>query len=87
MLGRGFEKAPDVAAAGKMLAGGAQHDDPYLGLFVDCFEHQAQLIALRHFDDVERRPVEDDVRTLVLAIDLDPEAVEARKPRIGKTHG
>jgi len=33
---------------------------------------------LRHLDDVERRPVEDDVGTLVLGIDLDPEAVEAR---------
>jgi hypothetical protein len=70
-----------------MLADGTQHDDPHLRLFVKRFEHQAQLVALRHFDDVERGPVEDDVGTLALAIDLDPEAVEAREPLIGKSHG
>ena len=70
-----------------MLADGAQHDDPYPRILVDRFEHEAQLVALRHLDDVERRPVEDHVGALALVVDLDPEAVEAREPRIGKSHG
>jgi hypothetical protein len=86
MLGGGFQKATDVAAAGEMLAGGAQHDDPHLRLLVDGFEHESQLVALQHFDDVERLPVEDDIGALVLAIDLDPESVKARMSRIGKSH-
>ena len=46
MLGRGFEKAPDVAAARKMLAHGAQHDDADARVGVERLEHRAQLLAL-----------------------------------------
>jgi hypothetical protein len=35
-----LQKAPDIAAAGKMLAGGAQHDDPYPRILVDRFEQR-----------------------------------------------
>jgi hypothetical protein len=47
-------------------------------------EHHPQLIALRHRYDVERRPVEDDIRTLVRRIDLDLETVQLREAVIDK---
>ncbi len=58
-----------------MLADGAQHDHPHARVLVDRFERQPQLVTLRHFDDVERRPVEDHVGALALGIDLDAKAV------------
>src|SRR5207248_296617 len=76
MLGRGLEKAADLAAAGKMLAVRAQHDDAHPAVRVGGLEGDAQLFALTHRDDVERRPVEDDVDAFLRGIDLDPEAVE-----------
>src|SRR5262249_50272453 len=42
----------------------------------------AQLIALRHLDDVERRPVENDVGPLLSSINLDVKTVEFAKTRI-----
>ena len=76
MLGRGIEKAADLAAARKMLAGGPQHDDADARIGVERLEHGAQLLALGHRDDVERRPVEDHIGALPLGIDLEAEAVE-----------
>src|SRR5580704_7823333 len=84
MLGRGCEKAGDIAAGGKVLAGGAQHDDAHAGILVERFEDQTKLIALPHFDDVERRPVENDVGAFAGRIDLDAKAVEGLQARIGK---
>src|SRR5579862_4640294 len=87
MLGRGFEEARDIAAGGKMLAGRAQHDDAHARILVERLEDQAKLIALRHFDDVERRPVENDVGAFAGRIDLDAKTVEGLQTRIGKfTH-
>src|SRR5262249_42504156 len=76
LLRRGFEKAPDVAAAGEMLADGAQHDDAHALIGVQRLERGAHLVALRHRDDVERRPVEGDVGAPALRGGLDPEAVQ-----------
>src|SRR6266566_778502 len=76
MLGRGVEKPADLAAARKMLALGAQHDDSDAPFGVERLEGRAQLLSLGHRDDVERRPVEDDIGALARRIDLDPEPVE-----------
>ena len=62
----------------------AQHDDAHACVLVERLEHQPQLVALRHRDDVERRPVEDDVGALARRVDLDAEAVERREARIGE---
>jgi hypothetical protein len=87
MLGRGREKAGDVAAGGKVLADGAQHDDAHARILVERFEDQTKLIALSHFDDVERRPVENDVGAFARRIDVDAKAVEGLQTRIEKfTH-
>src|ERR1700730_17486095 len=87
MLGRGCEKARDIAAGGKVLADGAQHDDAHASILVERFEDEAKLIALSHFDDVERRPVENNVGAFAGRIDLDAKAVQRLQPRIGKiTH-
>ena len=69
-----------------MLADGAQHDDAHARILVERLEHQAQLIALPHLDDVERRPVEHDVGALARGVDLDAKAVEflVLQTRIGK---
>jgi hypothetical protein len=56
MLGRGLEKPADFTAAGKMLADRSHDDDAHLRVRL---ERGAQLVALRHGDDVERRSVED----------------------------
>src|SRR5580704_6244893 len=84
MLGRGCEKAGDIAAGGKVLADGAQHDDAHARILVERFEDQTKLIALSHFDDVERRPVENDVGAFAGRIDLDAKAVQRLQARIGK---
>ena len=76
MLGRGLEKARDLAAARKMLAGGPQHDDADAGISIERLEHRAQFLALGHRNDVERWPVEDHVGALPLGIQLQAEAVE-----------
>ncbi|MNQ99227.1 hypothetical protein D3C85_1149520 [compost metagenome] len=76
VLRRGLEEALDVAAAGKVLAHRAQHDDAHLRMRVKCFEDLAQLVALAHGDDVQWRTVEDDIGALTGRIDLDLEAVE-----------
>src|SRR5439155_26210380 len=76
MLRRGIEKALDLAAARKMLAVRAQHDDPHATVRIGGLERDAQLIALVHRDDVERRPVEDEIDAFARGIDLDPKAVE-----------
>src|SRR5580704_5590989 len=87
MLGRGREKARDIAAGGEMLADGAQHDDAHARVLVERLEDQAKLIALPHFDNVERRPVEDDIGAFAGRVDLDAKAVEGLQTRIGKfTH-
>src|SRR5262249_35128354 len=87
VVGRRMDEALDVAAAGEMLAYRAQDDDAHARVLVERFEHEAELVALRHRNDVERRPVEHDVRALLLGIDLDPETVECAKARIGEGIG
>ena len=42
VLGRGVEKARNLAAARKMLAGGPQHDDADASIGVERLEHRAQ---------------------------------------------
>src|SRR5262249_9895992 len=69
------------------LAHGAQHDDAHARVLVERLEHEAQLVALRHCDDVERRPVEHDVGALVRGVDLDAETVERGQARIGECIG
>jgi hypothetical protein len=64
-----------------MLAIRAQHDDAHAAVGIGRLEGDPQLLALRHRDDVERRPVEDDVDALARCVDLDPEAVEPVGPR------
>jgi hypothetical protein len=77
-LGRGLHEAADIAARGKMLADRPDDDDAYARIFVERFEHQPQLVALRHRDDVVGRPVEDDIGALMRLIELDLETVEFR---------
>src|SRR5581483_8928653 len=86
MLGRGFHEAFDVAAAREVLADRAQHDDAHAGVLVERLENQAQLVALRHLDHIERGAVEDDVRALLALVELHGKAVERRKAGIGETH-
>ena len=77
MLGEGFEKALDIAAGGN--AGRppkARGSRTHARVLVERFETQAKLIVLPHFDDVERRPVENDIGAFARWIDLDAKAVE-----------
>ena len=53
-------------------------DDAHARVGIERLEHEAKLVALRHDDDVERRPVEDHIAALARGIDLDAEAVEVR---------
>src|SRR5580693_6361473 len=70
-----------------MLADRSQHDDAHAGILIEILEDQTKLIALPHFDNVERRAVENDVGAFAGRIDLDPKAVEGLQTRIGKfTH-
>src|SRR5580704_7913924 len=70
-----------------MLAGCPQHDDAHPHILVERFEDETKLIALPHFDDIERRPVENDIGAFAGRIDLDTKAVEDLQTRIGKfTH-
>src|SRR6202043_3485620 len=81
------EKTRDIAAGGKMLANGAQHDDADARILVERLEDQTKLIALPHFDDIEGRRVENDVGAFAGRVDLDAKAVEGLQTRIGKfTH-
>src|SRR5262245_19727342 len=59
-----------------MLADRAQHDHAHALVEVERLEGGAELVALPHGDDVERRAVEDDVGALLALVDLDAEAVE-----------
>src|SRR5579862_1476278 len=59
-----------------MLAHGPQHVHAHARVFVQGLEHRAELIALPHLDDVERRPVKHHVGALARGVDLDTEAVE-----------
>ena len=52
------------------------HDDADARVLVERLEHQPQLVALRHRDDVEGRAVEDDIGALMRRVDLDLETVE-----------
>src|SRR5580693_296572 len=67
-----------------MLAGRPQHDDAHARILVERLEDETKLIALPHFDDVERRPVENDVGAFARRIDLDAKAVEGLQARVGK---
>ena len=69
-----------------MLAHRPQHDDAHARVLVQRLEHHAQLIALPHLDDVERRPVEHHVGALARGVDLDAKAVEflVLQTRVGK---
>jgi hypothetical protein len=82
VLRRGFQKALDVAAARKMLALRAHNDHAHAVVLVEGFEHGAQLVACVHRNDVERRPMQDDVRALALRVDFDREAVEVLQQRL-----
>ncbi len=64
MFGRGLQETGYIAAGGKMLARRAQHDHPHARVLIERLENKAKLIALVHFDDVQRRPVEHDVGAL-----------------------
>jgi len=80
-------EAQIVAWIDRALAGRAQNDDAHAGILVERFEDKTNLIALPHFDDVERRPVENDVGAFAGRVDLDAKAVEGLQARIGKfTH-
>src|SRR5262249_18838615 len=61
-----------------------QHNHAHAVIFIESLEHHPQLVALRHFDDVERRAVEHDVGALLLGIQFHAEAVELRQARVGK---
>ena len=76
VLGRGFHKTSDIAAAGEMLADRSHHNDPDPRILVEGFEHQPKLIALRHRYDVVGRPVENDIGTFVGFVDFHLKAVE-----------
>src|SRR5262249_39891420 len=82
MLRACLQKSPNISAAGKMLTDGSQHDNPNTCILIQRLEGEAQLIALRHLDDVERRPVENDVGPLLGGINLDVKTVEFAKTRI-----
>ena len=58
-----------------MLALPPDHDHAHRRVAVERLEGRAQKRALRHPHDIERRPVEHDVRTLVLRVGLDAESV------------
>ena len=59
-----------------MLTHRAHHDDAHALVLVQRLEHEAQLVALRHGDDVEGRAVQDDVGALFGFVDLDAEPVQ-----------
>src|ERR1035437_2160103 len=86
MLGRGFQKALDIAAAGEMLADGAQHDHAHARVFVERLKYQAKLVALWHLDDIKRRAMQDDVGALLVGGQFDFEAIEHRQARIVEGH-
>src|SRR5215470_5419024 len=67
-----------------MPAAGAQHDQAHARVLVQGLEHETQLVALGHLDDIERRPVEDDVSPFERAVDLDAEAIERGQARVGE---
>ena len=70
-----------------MLADRAHDDDAHARVLVQRLEHQTKLVAFRHRDDVERRPVEDDIGALTRLVDLDLEAVELGEPRVRESVG
>ncbi len=76
MLRARLQEALDIAAAGEVLALGAQHDHAHVRVGVQGLEHGAELVALGHGDHVQRRPAEDDVAPLAPCVDMDLEAVE-----------
>ena len=69
------EESGNVSAAGEMLTFGAQHNDPDTAILIKLLESAPQLIPLRHADDVERRTIENDIRSLQRRIDDDVESV------------
>src|SRR5262249_28674313 len=76
MLGRRLHESLDVSARREMLAGGAQYDHAHTGINLERLKDETELIALFHGDDIERRPVEHDIRALPLSVDLNTEAIE-----------
>ena len=62
-----------------MFSDRPQHDNPNAGIVVEHLEHKPQLIALRHLDDIEWRPIENDVGTFSLTINFDAETIECFK--------
>ena len=65
-----------------MLADRPDDDDADPIVLIERLEHQPQLIALRHRDDIVGRPVENDVGALPCLVDLDLETVELAEPGI-----
>ena len=86
MLGGCVEETTDLAAAGKMLTQRPHHDDADVLVDIRSLEGGAQLLTLRHRDNIERRPVEDHIGTLAPGVDLNVETVErAGYYRVGHT--
>ena len=86
MFWAGLEEALDIAAGRKVLTLAGDDDDTHAVIFIECLEDEAELIAGSHRDHVVGRPCEDDVRALAGFIELDMEAVELGKARIGEGH-
>ena len=82
-FGLGLEEARDVAAARKIPAFAAQHDDAHARIAVERGEGRRELRALRHRDDVQGRPVEHDVGARLGFVPKDAEPI-GRGRRIGR---
>ena len=54
-------------------------------VLVERLEHQPQLIALRHRDNIIGCPVEDDVGAFVGLVDLNLESVQLSEPGVRKS--
>src|SRR5690606_6195115 len=74
-----FHEAGNVTAAAEMLPLAADDDDADPLVVIQLVDHRGDLWALGHAHDVERRPVQHDVRPLRLGRDLDTKSVEIGK--------
>src|SRR5262245_33380494 len=86
MFRRCFHESLDVASAGEVFADSSQYNYADAVMFIKGLEYKPQLVALRHFDHVERWAIEDDVGTLLVRIQFHAEAVELCQARVGKCH-
>src|SRR4029077_6335345 len=86
MLRRRFHETLDIAAARKMLPDCAHHNNAHVFVLVERLKSYPQLIALWHLDDVERRPVEDNIGAFLSDIDFHTEADECGAAWVGRGH-